>query len=185
MCVYCRNRQFFQVTAIIFGLPKKRCINKKADVTNTTLYSTYIEYIKNKKASIINAFSIRYFFNIPNHSPRENCINMQFKLYYKSGNVAREGFQENRFRGPETLLQTLPFFAAIFPGMPEIVIFWRDGSAFSLHIIKDKMSRTPLQYPNKYYNRSRELIHNVKKAEEEAFKTVERYAAQKVNRLNF
>jgi len=46
------------------------------------------------------------------------------------------------------------------------------------------MSRAPLHYSNKYYNRSRELIHNVKKAKEEAFKTVERYAAQKVNCLN-
>jgi len=98
MCVYSKNRQFLQVTAIIFGLPKTRCINEKAEVTNTTLYSTYIAYMKNKKASIINAFSIRYFSNIPNHSARENCINMQFNLYYKSGNVAGEGFQENRFR---------------------------------------------------------------------------------------
>ncbi|KYC69647.1 hypothetical protein B4099_0276 [Heyndrickxia coagulans] len=30
MCVYSRNRQFLQVTAIIFDLPKMRCINEKA-----------------------------------------------------------------------------------------------------------------------------------------------------------
>jgi hypothetical protein len=138
MCVYSRNRQFLQVTAIIFDLPKMRCINEKAEVTNTTLYSTYIEYMKNKKASIINAFSIQYFSNIPNHSVWKNCINVYLNLYYKSGNVAGEGFQENRFRRARALLQTPPFFAAIFPGLPEIVIFWRDASAFSLHIIKDK-----------------------------------------------